>query len=409
MKGTGQATRRVPVVLAALAAIAVGWLHNPVAADLRLTTSTLLVMGGSVNPHGVTPRMQQELGGDPWYPDPNPSALTPVGVFGEGYIDSENNPRSPFAGWDFTIVDWPAQIGVPLFGMTSYGDSQRQGLAALDGALAAVLPTLGDGERVTAFGYSSSANVMVRQMRELQQQGAPSAELLDFILLGNPNRPNGGVLERFAGLHIPLLDVDFDGTTPLDTPYRTVDISWKYDAVADFPTYPLNLLAVANAVIGGLILHGNYFRADIDGARAFPDSTVGNITYITLQPPHLPLLLPLYDIGFPAPLLDLIEPALTTIVEWGYDRTVAPGTPQPAKLVPDARTDPSGTPAEPSAAGHRRAEPGAVSARAPRPEGDQRRTATHGPALRGARPAPTSVHREADRHERNRRADRDRR
>lgn len=331
-------------LLVAVATLAVLTTAVPVTATIRLTTSTLLVMGGSMNPAGLTPRMQQQLGGDPWYPAPNVNPLTPVGAFGRGYIDV-GNPDSPYAGWDLSLVNWPAQISLPIFGMDSYGSSQRAGLASFDAAITATLPTLADDEQVTALGYSSSANVMVRAMRNLQQQGAPDADRLTFVLLGNPNRPNGGILQRFAGLHIPVLDVAFDGSTPLDTPYPTVDISWQYDLVADFPTYPLNLVAMLNSLIGGMLLHGNYYRADIDGPRAFPDSTVGNITYITLEPPHLPLLLPLYDLGFPAPVLDLIEPALTIVVDWGYDRTVAPGTPTTARLAPPAAVDPSSPPA----------------------------------------------------------------
>ncbi|MDQ1320012.1 MAG: hypothetical protein QG655_1255 [Actinomycetota bacterium] len=326
--------RSLLVALVATAAACCLTLPTAVPPDPRLSANTLLVMGGNRNPNGVTPSMQQQLGGDPWYPAHNTNPLTPVGVRGAGYIDAENNPNSPYAGWDFTLVNWPAEISLPMFGWKTFGESQRLGQTAADTAVAAVMPTLDDGEQALAFGYSSSANVMVRVMRELQQQGAPYSDRLAFTLLGNPNRPNGGILQRFAGLYIPILDVDFDGSTPLDTPYQTVDISWKYEPASDFPTYPLNLLAVLNSLIGGSMLHGNYYRADIDGQRAFPDTTVGNITYITLEPPHLPLLLPLYELGFPAPLLELVEPALTVMVDWGYDRTVGPGIPTGARLLP---------------------------------------------------------------------------
>ena len=333
-----------PMALRSLLAALIAWTGGVVALpptvppDPRRSANTLLVMGGNRNPNGLTPSMQEQLGGDPWYPARYTNPLYPVGVHGAGYIDAENNPNSPYAGWDFTLIGWPAEISLPMFGWKTFGESQRLGQTAVDSAVGAVIPTLDDGEQVLAFGYSSSANVMVRVMRELQQQGAPYSDRLSFTLLGNPNRPNGGFLQRFAGLHIPILNVDFDGSTPLDTPYQTVDISWEYEPASDFPTYPLNLLAVLNSLIGGSMLHGNYYRADIDGERAFPDTTVGNITYITLAPPHLPLLLPLYELGFPAPLLELIEPALTVMVDWGYDRTVGPGTPIGAQLLP--RVDP---------------------------------------------------------------------
>lgn len=152
--------------------------------------------------------------------------------------------------------------------------------------------------------------------------------------MGNPNRPNGGILQRFPGLHIPVLDIRTDGSTPVDTPYVTTDIVWEYDAAGDFPLHPTNLLAVLNSVWSGSYLHGDYYQADINGPRAWPDATVGNITYITLEPPHLPLLMPLYDLGFPTALLDLVEPALTVMIDWGYDRSISPGTPTRARLMP---------------------------------------------------------------------------
>lgn len=343
MNGTRAGNRRptfrsLLIALVATAAACCLSLPTAIPPDPRLSANTLLVMGGNRNPNGLTPSMQQQLGGDPWYPAHNTNPLTPVGVRGGGYIDAENNPNSPYAGWDFSLISWPAEISLPMFGWRTFGESQRLGQTAVDTAMTTVIPTLDDDEQVLAFGYSSSANVMVRVMRELQQQGAPHTDRLAFTLLGNPNRPNGGILQRFAGLYIPILDVDFDGSTPLDTSYQTVDISWKYEPASDFPNYPLNLLAVLNSLIGGSMLHGNYYRADIYGERAFPDTTVGNITYITLEPPHLPLLLPLYELGFPAPLLELVEPALTVMVDWGYDRTVGPGTLMGARLLP--RIDP---------------------------------------------------------------------
>lgn len=322
-------------VIAAVTAVALS-VTATITAGIQLAASTLLVMGGNDNPTGLTPTMQQQLGGDPWYPNPDPDWLRPVGVFGEGYIDTANNPGSPYFGWDFDRVEWPAQIGLPILGQWAYEPAQQQGVHNIDVAIAGVLPTLGPAEEAVAFGYSSSANVMVREMRGLQNQpgGAPATGQLEFFLMGNPNRPNGGIMQRFAGLYIPFLDIRLDGSTPVDTPYVTTDVSWEYDSAADFPLYPLNLLAVLNTVFAGRTLHGNYYPADVDGPRAFPDTTVGNITYITLEPPHLPLLLPLYYLGFPQPLLDLVEPALTVMVDWGYDRSISPGTPTTARLIP---------------------------------------------------------------------------
>ena len=324
---------RIATAAAAAAAVMGIALLATISTGVQLLANTLLVMGGNENTDALTPSMQQQLGGDPIYPSVNTDVLRPFGVFGQGYIDAENNPDSPYFGWDFTRVEWPAQMGLPILGEWSYEASQQQGAHNIDNAIAGVLPTLGPGEKAVAFGYSQSGNVMVREMRALQSQpgGAPATEQLEFFLLANPNRPNGGILQRFAGFYIPFFDIRVDGSTPTDTPYQTTDISWQYDGAADFPTYPLNLLAVLNSLIAP---HGNYYIADVDGPRAFPDTTVGNITYITLKTPHLPLLMPLYYQGFPEPLLDLVEPALTVMVDWGYDRSISPGTPTTARLIP---------------------------------------------------------------------------
>ncbi len=330
------AARSAPRVALAVAAAALLCFVSSVSAGIQLLTSTLLVMGGNTNPAGLTPKMQQQLGGDPYYPDPNTNIFKPVGTFGNGYIDTVNNGASPYYAWDYQAVEWPAEISLPLPGHWTYEASQQQGVHNIDGAISAVLPTLGTGEKAVAFGYSSSANVMVREMRQLiNQPGGPTAtDQLEFFLMGNPNRPNGGILQRFAGLYIPLVDIRLDGSTPVDTPYQVTDISWEYDTASDFPNYPINLLAVLNSLVAGPILHGNYYPADVGGPRALPDTTVGNITYITLEPPHLPLLMPLYSLGFPKALLDLVEPTLTVMVDWGYNRAISPGTPQRAQLIP---------------------------------------------------------------------------
>lgn len=318
-------------LLAAVAAAALS-LAASFTAGVQLLTSTLLVMGGNDNPAGLTPTMQQQLGGDPWFPAPDTDRFRPVGTLGEGYIDTENNPSSPFFGWVFSRVEWPADISLK----TPYEPSQQQGVHNIDQAIQQTVPSLGPGEKALAFGYSSSANVMVREMRALQNQpgGAPAVDRLEFFLMGNPNRPNGGIMQRFPGLYIPLLDIRLDGSNPVDTPYATTDVSWRYDGAADFPLYPVNLLADVNALFGSWLLHGNYYPATMNGARAVPDTTVGKITYITLKPPRLPMLMPLDYLGFPPPLLDLVEPALTVMVEWGYDRSISPGTPTTARLIP---------------------------------------------------------------------------
>ena len=105
-----------------------------------------------------------------------------------------------------------------------------------------------DGDVI--FGLSQGAVVASRY-----KAANPGGTGNTFVLVENPSRPNGGVLSRFEGLHIPVLDVDFSGPTP-DNGDLTIDVARQYDGWADFPTYPLNLLATVNAVMGMIYVHG---------------------------------------------------------------------------------------------------------------------------------------------------------
>ena len=313
--------------IAVFAVIAVLGLLSSVGVGVRLLAGTLVAIGGNSNPTSVT--MIQELGGDPrslgYYPDA-------VGVAGQGYLDPEN-PDSPYAGYGFDAVGWPSQI--PFTSgwdrHTTFEQSQRQGLLNLQEELRA--PLEGDGP-VAVAGYSSGANVVVREMRYLQSIGSPDAERLEFLLIASMNRPNGGIAQRFPGLFVPFFNVKFDGTTPTDTPYKTTDVSWEYDPISDFPNYPLNFLADLNALLGFGLYHANYFPADMDGPRARPDTVVGNITYVTLAAPELPLVTGLKMLGVPKQLRDLLEPVLKVLVDIGYDRSIDPGVAAPASLSP---------------------------------------------------------------------------
>jgi hypothetical protein len=157
-----------------------------------------------------------------------------------------------------------------------------------------------------------------------------------YVLVENPNRPNGGILERFNGLHIPILDVSFNGATP-DNGDTTYDISRQYDGWSDFPTDPLNLLATANAVAGIYYLHGK--TQDLTGAD-LPDASDGSMyyqqhgdtTYYLIRTEELPLLMPFNGI-VPDPVLKALDPPLRELVELGYNRSDY-STPTTAGIAP---------------------------------------------------------------------------
>ncbi|GAS97459.1 PE family protein [Mycolicibacterium canariasense] len=316
---------------AAIFAVVVA-LVTSIGTGVRLLAGTVVAIGGNSNP--TSAGMIQELGGNPLPPGTvNPTGL-PLGVAGQGYLDPAN-PASPYYGYAFTPVAWPSQIPFTTNwdGSSGYEQSQRAGLTNLQ---ALVDPALQTGDPVAVVGYSSGANVVVREMRYLRSIGAPDADQLSFLLMASMNRPNGGLAARFPGLFVPFVNVKFDGTTPTDTPYKVTDVSWQYDPVSDFPNYPLNVLADLNALVGFFTQHGNYYPADMKGPRVVPDYTdpASNITYVTLAAPRLPLLVPLRMLGVPKQLLDLVEPALKVLVDLGYDRSIKAGVPTPASLSP---------------------------------------------------------------------------
>ncbi|MEN4476762.1 PE-PPE domain-containing protein [Mycolicibacterium cosmeticum] len=318
---------RSVAVFAVIATLVTG-----IGTGVRLLAGTIVAIGGNSNP--TSAGMIQELGGNPLPPGMvNPTGL-PLGVAGQGYLDPAN-PASPYHGYTFEPVSWPSQIPFTTNwdGSSGYEQSQRAGLANLQ---ALVNPALETGDPVAVVGYSSGANVVVREMRYLKSIGAPDADRLSFTLIASMNRPNGGLAARFPGLFVPFVNVKFDGTTPADTPYKITDVSWQYDPVSDFPNYPLNVLADLNALVGFFTQHGNYYPADMKGPRVVPDYTdpASNITYVTLAAPRLPLLVPLRMLGVPKQLLDLVEPALKVLVDMGYDRSIKAGVPTPASLSP---------------------------------------------------------------------------
>lgn len=328
--GIRRPLRSVSVSALAAAVVMALAICSSVGSGVRLLAGTLVYIGGNDNPHSLG--IDQILGGNPLHPQTSSDPLLPVGVYGKGYVDP-NNPASPYFGYAQQRVEWPAQFpgATDWDGVTTFDASQRQGVANLHAAIVATLE-LNPDDPVTVVGYSSSANVVVRELRALQAAGAPWSDKLSFVVIAGMNRPSGGLAQLLSGITVPWFDVPLDGYTPLDTPYKVLDVSWRHETISSFPNNPLNLLAVVNALMG-FMLHIDYYAADMNGPRATPDTTNGNITYVTLRPKRLPLLMPLQVLGVPDALLDLVEPTLTELIDLAYD-DVGAGVPTGFRLWP---------------------------------------------------------------------------
>lgn len=246
-------------------------------------------------------------------------------------------------------VDYPA--GLPV------DHTVRIGLTDLQAAMAQQQAS-DPGAPYLIEGYSLSALIAVelkRQLAAMVNAGQPAPEVT-LALFGSGNRPSGGLFERLDGLYVPVLGVDANGAEPTDLGIPTIDFAAQYDGGADFPQYPINLLADLNAALGFIYVHGAYGDGavagldDIGGTAApltgpFIDHYVegstatvlqqhGDTTFYLQPTAELPLLGPLRTLGVPESLLNIVQPALRVIVEAGYDRSVPLWQPTPAQLFP---------------------------------------------------------------------------
>ena len=218
---------------------------------------------------------------------------------------------------------------------TSLDNSIAQGVDILRARLEGV-----DGEPVVVSGYSQSSIIADLVKRQLVAEAAAMQPVPDvtFVLIANPGRPNGGINGRFSGMLLP--GWTSTGPTPTDTPFPTVDIARQYDPFADFPLYPVNLLADLNAVLGLVVHDYGPVSLDPNDPLYVPGTVVqhesdSDTTYYWIPTEHLPLLAPLRALGIAPRLVDAIEPVLRVLVEAGYDRSIPFNQPAPARWSPE--------------------------------------------------------------------------
>ncbi|TGB44921.1 PE-PPE domain-containing protein [Mycolicibacterium peregrinum] len=186
-------------------------------------------------------------------------------------------------------------------------------------------------DKITIIGMSQGTEVaeIVRAEMAKDPNYVANADNYEFVFIGDPYQPNGGILTRFTSWSdVPVLGDIFPlgRPGPSDSPFKTTYYQNQYDGFADFPAY-FNVLSIANAVAGILFQHvfPGYVLEQPDAANAVT-TQVGNTTYVML-PQYLPLLAPL---RIPASLIgaerfvDALDPVLRVFVEMGYDRTADP-------------------------------------------------------------------------------------
>lgn len=247
------------------------------------------------------------------------------------YVDAVNNlyiqPNLP--GTSPSALFTPEGL-YPLTGVNDLplDESVSRGLTILNDTIA---PGLAAGTPEGVFGYSQSAIISSLEMEQLEQEGLGGSPA-SFVLIGDIMNPNGGIFERFDGLQLPSLGLDFSGGTPADD-FPTTIYTLEYDGFADFPRYPINLLSDLNAVAGIEFVHGTYPDLTLqqvtpvsEGGQAIllpgsellgtPDSLTN---YYMIPTTDLPLLDLVRDIPLIGnPIADLLQPDLTPLVNLGY-------------------------------------------------------------------------------------------
>lgn len=316
------------VISAVFSVLAIGW-SMTLSAAVQLLAVTVLAMGGTQHP------LVDAQGG--WADSPQfVTAYTNDAI--RLYV-APSGTGDP-ADYNAVAVYTPEEFG-PVFGTKTFDDSVTDGVGNLDKCVRSsdqcVARTVSGepvaGDPIVIYGYSQSAVIATLEKRELiKEYGSAGGPDVSFVLIANPNRPNGGILERFEGLYIPLLDVTFNGATPTNSSFTTVDIARQYDGWADFPAYPLNMVATVNALLGIYYLHGDYSSGV---GTPLEQGAAGDTTYYMIPTKRLPLLMPLEQLGVPSPILTALDAPLRVIVEWGYDRNPDHvGTPTKAGLIP---------------------------------------------------------------------------
>ena len=258
-----------------------------------------------------------------------------------GYIAALDNlyiqPNPAYTGFTALGLFTPETTGG--FGITA---GVTQGEFILNNAILTRPP----GSHTLVFGYSQSGVIATLEMRALDTLPAdqrPSPSDLSFMIIGNGDTPNGGIFSRFSGLRIAAGDISFVGAMPPNTPYPTTIYTLEYDGLANFPQYPLDVVADLNALAGAALVHTQYAFLTPDQLQsAVPLATSpgyyenGGVTHYYMIPDqNLPLLAPLRAVPVVGtPLADLLQPDLRVLVNLGYNPNGYANVPTQAQLFP---------------------------------------------------------------------------
>ena len=191
------------------------------------------------------------------------------------------------------------------------------------------------------------------------------------ILDNNTNRAGGGFWTTYW-IFAPLLLTSAQPTPNDLLDVEILDVGYEYNINGNAPTYPINLLALANSLVAYVYTYAGQsdvelpadlqaeISRDPDDPSGPPDLPGGthyivepahpenptiigdldtkNITYVTFKSDRLPLVKPLLLIPGGKLVADAVEPVLTVLVNAGYKDNEPipddPSVPRPMGLIP---------------------------------------------------------------------------
>ena len=311
---------------------------------VSLAATVLIVPGtGTPDANGITGYMTNFRD----YYMRTPCSVAPGGC----PTDDLKGVNYPASFWPIPLPGWCPNLSCDTFNVSVANGVQN---LETDAANLGAQPYL-------IAGYSQGARVAsIAKMQYINGEWAgqtPEA----FVFIGNPNRPNGGLLSRLGFIpYIPILNITTGQPTPTNSDVPTEDWAIRWEGIADWPTYILNPLAVVNSLLGFYYDHGTYlaFNAKSDpgetpagysleewqeltkNPQLYPENVniqeYGDTTYYTVTPKTLPLVRPLHLIPLIGkPIADLFEPALRVLIEeTGYARWLPFGAPVGTGIIP---------------------------------------------------------------------------
>ena len=310
--------RSLVVIFVAVIAVPALAVTQTITTAVQLLATTVLMMGGTGTPLAPTTPVENQT-----------------------YMDTMLNGFFVQDGYTRQAVHTPEEFWPSQLDHLTFDQSVAQGVVDIDEAIKSA--DYSDGNKVIVFGYSQSARIVAIEKQNLASDlSAPDPSQLEFVVIGSTNNPDGGILTRLPGLVIPVLGITFEPAMPNDD-YVTTSYIREFDAVADMPDNPFNLLALGNALVGGLVVHGDYRVVDPDDPND-PDDTYSPYTtlpttpgsksvYILVHTERLPILM-IFNGIVPEPILAGLDPILRWGVNLAYDRTTPADVPTPFTILP---------------------------------------------------------------------------